>query len=165
MFHGCFVIKKRQYIWLNKYSHIFKVHVKLLYFLLAIRIGNLVRIGMDISVFSYIQSVQKKFRLFWSLLIFAFLLDRNGLLSCAERSAQWPILAPQAISQSLWQPSRSSGFLDLKHLSPPTHELIGKVCSWWSRRSTEHTFFCGDPFIEVGGKKVDLLVFKKERTE
>jgi len=92
---------------------------------------------------------------------FGILLDRNGLFSCAERSAQWPILAPQAISQSLWQPSRSSGFLDSKHLSPPTYKSNGEVCSWWSGRNTEPSFLCGNQLIEVGGKTGELLVFKR----
>ena len=144
MSHGCFVIKKLQYIWLNKYFHIFKIHVKFLYFLLAIRIGYLVKIGMDISVFLLHTICTKKVSTILILINFCFLLDRNGLLSCAERPAQWPILAPQAIYQSLWQPSRSSGFLDLKHLSPPTYKSIGKVCSFWSERKTKHSFLYGN---------------------
>ena len=115
---------------------------------------------MDISIFS-LQTIWTKKIPTLSIIVYFDFSDRNGFLSCAERSAQWPMQAPQAISKSLWQPSRSSGFLDLKHLSPPTYKSNGEVRSWWSGQNTEQCFLCGGHFIEVGGKKGELLVFKR----
>ena len=112
-----------------------------MYFFLAIRSVYLVRIGMDISVFLLQIICTKKFPTLSIVVYFDFLLDRNGLLSCAERSAQWPILAPQAISKSLWQPSRSSGFLDFKHLSPPNHKSMCTVSIYLAQDSAPINIF------------------------